>query len=228
MKKFLICCLAIPEFWDNSWGTPPMDQNVHRSRSILDVSLFSTVSVLSCYPIRVKVLCIITPQLRCISSGHNEGWGHWRWVRKCWRMAEQDLHTDNMRLSVSVWRPLNYKETPVNLWTPRLHITITVTCHTLPGKCCVCSVLCDWYTRTFTESCSTLRESRLLYVSSCSIFCLQSRNNLPPSTQNLSIAIWFTSSEGFLLPLFNLNFTIFCLTLVSKLSLKSGFDTPSL
>ena len=45
-----------------------MGSNAHRSRSILDVLSFSTVPVLSCYPIRVRALCVEEPQLGCISS----------------------------------------------------------------------------------------------------------------------------------------------------------------
>ena len=42
-------------------GTPPMAPNAHRSRSISDVSSFSTVSVLSFDPIRVMALCVEVP-----------------------------------------------------------------------------------------------------------------------------------------------------------------------
>ena len=45
-----------------------MVPNAHRSRSISDVSSFSTVSVLSLYAIRVNALCVQKPQLGCI--GH--------------------------------------------------------------------------------------------------------------------------------------------------------------
>ena len=41
---------------------------MHSSRSILDVSSFGTVSVLSFNPIRIRALCIEEPQLGCISS----------------------------------------------------------------------------------------------------------------------------------------------------------------
>ena len=47
-----------------SWDTPrPMGPNARRSRSISDVSSFSTVSVLSVYPTRVGALCVEKPQL---------------------------------------------------------------------------------------------------------------------------------------------------------------------
>ena len=45
-----------------------MEPNAHRSRSMSDVSSFSTVYVLSVYPIRVRALCVVEPQLGCISS----------------------------------------------------------------------------------------------------------------------------------------------------------------
>ena len=45
-----------------------MESNAHRSRSISDVSSFSTVSVLSFYDIRVRALRVQKPQLGCI--GH--------------------------------------------------------------------------------------------------------------------------------------------------------------
>ena len=45
-----------------------MGPNAHRSRSISDVPSFSMGSVLSCYPIRARALCVEEPQLGCISS----------------------------------------------------------------------------------------------------------------------------------------------------------------
>ena len=49
-----------------------MGPSAHRSHSISDVSSFSTVSVLSFDPIRVRALCVEEPQLGCISSDHSE------------------------------------------------------------------------------------------------------------------------------------------------------------
>ena len=46
-----------------------MEPNDHRSRSVSDVSSFSTV--LSFYTIRVRALCVQEPQFRCISSAIN-------------------------------------------------------------------------------------------------------------------------------------------------------------
>ena len=43
---------------------PPMEPNAHRSRSISDVSTFSTVSVFSFDPIRVRALCVEEPSIR--------------------------------------------------------------------------------------------------------------------------------------------------------------------
>ena len=42
---------------------------MHRSHSISDISSFNMVSMLSFDPIRVRVLYVEEPQLRCISSG---------------------------------------------------------------------------------------------------------------------------------------------------------------
>ena len=58
----------MPELLDRSWGIRPVGPNAHRSRSNSDVASFSTVSVLSFYPIRVRALRAEEPQLRCISS----------------------------------------------------------------------------------------------------------------------------------------------------------------
>ena len=41
---------------------------MHRSRSVLDVLSFSTVSVLSFYPTCVRALSVEEPQLGCVSS----------------------------------------------------------------------------------------------------------------------------------------------------------------
>ena len=46
---------------------PPMEPKAHII-SISDVSSFSTVSILSCYPIREVALCVEEPQLGWISS----------------------------------------------------------------------------------------------------------------------------------------------------------------
>ena len=46
----------------------PMGPNAHRSRSISDVSSFSTVSVLCSNSTRVRVLCAEETQIGCISS----------------------------------------------------------------------------------------------------------------------------------------------------------------
>ena len=71
-------CCVYTELLDRNWGTPtppPLtpDGNPHRSRSISDVSSFSTVFILRFfYPIRVRALRVEEPQLGCISSGwHN-------------------------------------------------------------------------------------------------------------------------------------------------------------
>ena len=62
-------CIHVPELLDRSQGPPPDGtKRAHRSRSISDVSSFSTVSVLSFYPIRVRALCVKQPQVGCISS----------------------------------------------------------------------------------------------------------------------------------------------------------------
>ncbi len=52
------CLIVTPELLNRSWGTPPVGPNAHRSRSISDVSSFSTVSVLSFEPIRMRALCV--------------------------------------------------------------------------------------------------------------------------------------------------------------------------
>ena len=51
-------------------GHSPDGPNPRRSRSILDVSSLSTVSVLSFDPIRVRALCVEELQLGWISSGY--------------------------------------------------------------------------------------------------------------------------------------------------------------
>ena len=51
-------CGSKAELLDMSWAKPPVEQNAHRSRSISDVSSFSTVSVLRFYMIRVRALCV--------------------------------------------------------------------------------------------------------------------------------------------------------------------------
>ena len=50
-----------------------MEPNTHISRSISDVSSFSTVSVLSFDPILKRALCVEVPQFGCISSGSAMG-----------------------------------------------------------------------------------------------------------------------------------------------------------
>ena len=44
-----------------------MEPNAHRSRSIADVSSFSTVSLLIFYTIRVRALHVDEPQLGCMN-----------------------------------------------------------------------------------------------------------------------------------------------------------------
>ena len=66
-----------PKLLDSSWDTPPppMEPNAHRSRSISDVSSFSSVSVLGFYPIRERALCVLkSPSSGVLALVTSCGW----------------------------------------------------------------------------------------------------------------------------------------------------------